>query len=345
MDATSVQVAVDDLAGKLGHPVLIEDEQLLPLWWSVHDEFDGTRLRSILQRTCGPAASAMVSRLRLSKATTPMRTPEVPADDMRERWFAPIRDDEGFLGFLWVLDADGEISPAQTPAIEECAHVAAQVLRNVRRNADDRGRTRSVLLGRLTAAVDPDAAAALIELEGLDTQVSITVEAGTTIEGWLLGDGLTAHVRPTGRVATSGTPVPLAELSVAVHRAAATRRVLQAGGRLAAPTWNDLGAWLLVVAAPDAVTIAGVHPGAARLLNLPKPDLAETARVMLEAGGDVEAAARELFVHRTTLYYRLDRIRDLTGVDLRTGTGRVDLHMALRLAAYRRTIDNTTIIM
>lgn len=344
MDSTTVQVAVDDLAAELGHPVLIEDEHLLPLWWSVHDEFDGTRLRSILQRTCGPAAIAMVSRLRLSKATVPVRTPEVPADDMRQRWFAPIRDEDGFLGFLWVLDADGAISLAQTPAMQDCARVAAQVLRSVRRDADDRGRTRSVLLGRLTAAIDPDAAGALIELEGLDPQATVTVEAGTTVGGWLLGHQLTAHVRPTGRVATSGTPVPLAELSVAAYRAIATRRVLQAGGRLASPTWNALGAWLLVVAAPQHTTIADVHPGAPTLLNLAKPDLAETARVILETGGDVEAAARELFVHRTTLYYRLDRIRDLTGVDLRTGTDRVDLHIALRLAAYRRVRDDAAAI-
>ena len=61
-----------------------------------------------------------------------------------------------------------------------------------------------------------------------------------------------------------------------------------------------------------------------------------TARAVLDLGGDVAAAAEALRVHRTTLYYRLDRIQELTGVDLRAGHGRTDLQLALWLAAYRR---------
>ena len=37
-----------------------------------------------------------------------------------------------------------------------------------------------------------------------------------------------------------------------------------------------------------------------------------------------------------TPYYLLDRIQELTGVDLRAGAGRTDLQLALWLAAYRR---------
>jgi DNA-binding PucR family transcriptional regulator len=61
-----------------------------------------------------------------------------------------------------------------------------------------------------------------------------------------------------------------------------------------------------------------------------------TARVVLDHGGDVTAAAAVLHLHRTTLYYRLDRIEELTGVDLRDGRARTDLQLALWLAAYRR---------
>ena len=37
-------------------------------------------------------------------------------------------------------------------------------------------------------------------------------------------------------------------------------------------------------------------------------------------------------IHRSTLYYRLDRIRELTGRDLRDGRTRRELHTGIRIA-------------
>jgi DNA-binding PucR family transcriptional regulator len=87
------------------------------------------------------------------------------------------------------------------------------------------------------------------------------------------------------------------------------------------------------------VTVSDVHPGAEVLLALPRTELATTARVLLERDGDVMSAAQRLHVHRTTLYYRLERIEALTGVNLRSGVARNDLRMALRLAAYRQAAE------
>jgi DNA-binding PucR family transcriptional regulator len=91
----------------------------------------------------------------------------------------------------------------------------------------------------------------------------------------------------------------------------------------------------LVAAAPDDLRVADIHPGADILGRLPRPDLLITARTVLDCGGDIAAAAASLHIHRTTLYYRIDRIEALTGVNLRAGPRRDDLHLALRLAAYR----------
>jgi hypothetical protein len=110
-----------------------------------------------------------------------------------------------------------------------------------------------------------------------------------------------------------------------------------AGARLDPVSWDALGAWRLVVEAPSTLDPAAVHPGAAILATLPRDDLMTTARTVLDLGGDVTSAASALHVHRTTLYYRLDRIQELTGVDLRTGGARTDLQLALWLAAYRQT--------
>jgi DNA-binding PucR family transcriptional regulator len=60
---------------------------------------------------------------------------------------------------------------------------------------------------------------------------------------------------------------------------------------------------------------------------------------VLDLGGDVAAAAQLLHIHRTTLYYRLDKITELTGVDLRDGARRTDLQVALWLASYQSVPD------
>jgi DNA-binding PucR family transcriptional regulator len=60
-----------------------------------------------------------------------------------------------------------------------------------------------------------------------------------------------------------------------------------------------------------------------------------TALVLADNGGDVATAASELHVHRTTLYYSLDRIRKFTDVDMHDGLARTHLQRALWLAAYR----------
>lgn len=46
-------------------------------------------------------------------------------------------------------------------------------------------------------------------------------------------------------------------------------------------------------------------------------------RAFFEAGGDLTAAARTLYVHRNTLKYRLTRIRDVFGVDVEIPTQRL----------------------
>ncbi|WP_433468776.1 PucR family transcriptional regulator [Spirillospora sp. CA-128828] len=50
-------------------------------------------------------------------------------------------------------------------------------------------------------------------------------------------------------------------------------------------------------------------------------DLRRTLEVLLACNLDRERAARELWIHRRTLHYRLDRIRDLSGVDPSSARG------------------------
>ena len=59
-----------------------------------------------------------------------------------------------------------------------------------------------------------------------------------------------------------------------------------------------------------------------------KAELVHTLAQYLEHGGNYDATAAELSVHKSTLKYRLQRIRELTGVELNDP----DVHFNLQLA-------------
>ncbi|KAA0094716.1 PucR family transcriptional regulator [Mycolicibacterium sp. P1-18] len=60
-------------------------------------------------------------------------------------------------------------------------------------------------------------------------------------------------------------------------------------------------------------------------------DLVHTLSHYLECGGNYDESAAALHVHRSTLRYRLRRIAELTGVDLRDVDARFNLHAATRV--------------
>jgi hypothetical protein len=335
-DAVDMQAAVDRLASALGQSVLIEDRNQHPVWWSTRGAVDNTRTKTILDRRVDPEAAAVVKRFKLAQATAPVRTPAMPEAGMWARWCMPVRSEGRLLGFLWVLDPDGTVGAADLPALVECAELAAEVLARTSQSAEHSRQRRDELIARLLRTPDEAAARDLARLEHVPHDAQVQVEALARTGGWPLPDGMSAHVaRSRPRTATSGSPLPIVDLGEAVRRAAATRRAIAAGARPEPASWDGLGGWRLIVEAPASLTVGQLHPGAEILADQPRTDLLTTARVVLDHGGDIAAASHELHVHRTTLYYRLDRITALTGVDLRTGSTRTDLQLALWLAAYR----------
>jgi hypothetical protein len=335
--SAEVQAAVERLGASLGRAVLVEDVHHHPLWWSAQGEVDGTRMRSILQREPAPAAAAVVVRLGLARAEGPVRVPAVPEAEMLPRWCVPLRVGRDLLGYLWLLDPDETVTEADLPEIVACAALAATTLADERVTGAKRDHRRAALLARLAVGPDPSAARELIRLEELDPGVTVVVQLPEQRGGWPLHDGMSVHVGPA--TGTSGRPVPLGQLHVAVHRAQVTAQALRAGAILDRPAWDSLGSWHLIASAPDELAIGDIHPAAGVLVAQERPDLMITARVLLDHGGDVARAAEELHIHRTTLYYRIERIEALTGVNLKAGPRRDDLHMALRLAAFRAAAD------
>ncbi len=54
--------------------------------------------------------------------------------------------------------------------------------------------------------------------------------------------------------------------------------------------------------------------------------------MFLDCAGQASRTAALLGIHRQTLYYRLGRVEQLTGLDLGDGEDRLLLHMALKAA-------------
>lgn len=98
--------------------------------------------------------------------------------------------------------------------------------------------------------------------------------------------------------------------------------------------WSDLGLDRLLVRLPLAeLTLEDLPPSVRDLLRAGLgEDMLGTLEAYLAHGGDAAATARALHIHRSTLYYRLDRIRAVGDLDLGDGNLRRELHTGLRIA-------------
>ncbi|MFF8907703.1 PucR family transcriptional regulator [Streptomyces olivaceoviridis] len=135
----------------------------------------------------------------------------------------------------------------------------------------------------------------------------------------------------TGCAAGVGEPrTGLTELGTVWQEASAAARAALAEPRFGpVAQWARIGAYRLLTALPpEAAHDRVVGP----LLSPAHRELARTAEVYLDCAGQAGRTAAELGIHRQTLYYRLSRVEQLTGLDLDDGEDRLLLHMALKRA-------------
>ncbi|WP_409430161.1 PucR family transcriptional regulator [Mycobacterium sp. SMC-16] len=145
----------------------------------------------------------------------------------------------------------------------------------------------------------------------------------------------------------SGTRLPLAQAAQAFRdaRLACALAAAGAGKGGAALDWTAAGSWRAVALLADSFADAPheldalVHPGVSALLAEGRDDLIQTLEAYLSSGGDARRAADTMHLHRSTLYYRLEKITQALGddvTDLTDGEARFDLMLSIRLARLRR---------
>ena len=116
-----------------------------------------------------------------------------------------------------------------------------------------------------------------------------------------------------------------------------------AGTSLPGPVvcWEDMGALAALMRIPASGRAAhALPPEVTRLVEIDTDGrLMATVRAYLDHGGSSPDTAKALHIHRTTLYYRLDRVKELAGLDLGDGRTRLALHVGLELMSIAQAVQ------
>ncbi|MBZ0300235.1 MAG: PucR family transcriptional regulator ligand-binding domain-containing protein [Anaerolineae bacterium] len=84
-------------------------------------------------------------------------------------------------------------------------------------------------------------------------------------------------------------------------------------------------------AGPESLRSNPYVPGLRKLLDEHQADLFHTLEAYLDEGGNGVQTAETLMIHRSTLNYRLERIKEICAYDLSDPSTRVNLQVALKL--------------
>ena len=139
---------------------------------------------------------------------------------------------------------------------------------------------------------------------------------------------------PGRLVAGIGAPRPrLAEVRGSWLEARLAARVVAAVPELGrVGCWADLGLYRLLASVPTDDLVPLLHDAPVQaLLTSADEDLIRTVVVYLDLAGNAHATAAALHIHRQTLYYRLTKVENLTGLSFARGQDRLRLQLGLML--------------
>ncbi|HEY3960257.1 MAG TPA: helix-turn-helix domain-containing protein [Solirubrobacteraceae bacterium] len=204
-----------------------------------------------------------------------------------------------------------------------------------------RARVRAVA-ERGARAVSSRSIAALSERDGIvGAEVLLLVPGGEEASAARAADAvlremeasLAGYTFAVGRSRIAEDP---AELPRAAGEALLAANVAQGSAEGAALAFEQTGAYRLLLSAmtenPSELQrfyAETVEPLVAYDEQY-ETDLVQTLETFLEADGNVAGTAQRLFTHRHTIYYRLERVRELSGLDVSSSDGREKLSLGLK---------------
>jgi sugar diacid utilization regulator len=153
-----------------------------------------------------------------------------------------------------------------------------------------------------------------------------------------LGSALHGFTFALGHSRTAADPVDLYRAGNEALLAANVAEAREAGDE-EGPTvlaFEDTGAYRLLLPAmsEDAAELQRFYGETIAPLRAYdeqyETELVQTLETFLDADGNVAGTAQRLFTHRHTVRYRLERVRDLTGLDVSSTDGREKLGLGLK---------------
>lgn len=334
MEGGGIQSELDELAAVLGRSVSLDAPDGTLLGYSTQGaDVDPVRVQAILSRRVPDAVLAYQRGHGIDTATGPVRLPANAGLGMSARTCVPVHDRRRVVALLWILDDDG---PLDSRAAQACATRLAALLRPTPAPELDR------LLAELsTDRPRPDVVARLVQRAALVPSRMVRFAARDRRRLLLVDRDEPAA---DGEVVGYSRPFRAGDADPAVVSTLAARAIVAADCATADPAlprtlgWDDLGVYRRLLLTTDPAGWAGPLPVAAddRSAGM----LRHTMEVYLDNAGDAARTIAALRIHRTTFYYRLDRLSTVHGIRLDDGLTRTDLHLALkahRLARARET--------
>lgn len=320
---------IDDATGPVAVPANaalgMEQRTCLPLWsgtrlvghvWVLHPGADldddslrsleaaGHRLAELLGVEARVDPAELVADLFEEGSTTALL-------DMAAERTPAVAGRLVFLALAPVVDLRGRRAPAPTTAPTDVPHLRTELGRSTRH-----GRTLLVIGRPAGAGPGP----------GDVRHLLASVDQPCTL-GWAAADARGDGDRENGEAALS---------------TAAARAILAADCAAVDPAlpatcgWDALGIYAhLLAAGPiawDASSPAAASDRSAEMLR-------HTLEVYLDHAGSAARSIDALGIHRTTFYYRLDKISRMHGIDLDDGLARSGAHLALKAQRIRAARD------
>jgi DNA-binding PucR family transcriptional regulator len=191
------------------------------------------------------------------------------------------------------------------------------------------------------AAVSGAIAALVERSERGGTEVTVLLpgaddaQARRAAEGVLheLEAALPGHSFAVGRSRVAADP---ADLARAGNEALLAANVAEGDAENPLLAFDDTGAYRLLLPAmsEDPAELQRFYAETVEPLvaydEQYETDLTQTVEAFLDADGNVAGTAARLFTHRHTIRYRLERVRELTGLDVGSTDGREKLSLGLK---------------